>query len=71
MLQALRVSVGQLGIIGRIKLKIVKEIPVRRWVTAVMPLPAGQGLQHLWHVCGEPDPVEPDNSQLAAHPQQC
>jgi len=32
MFQALRVSVGKLGILGRVKLAIVKEIPVRRWV---------------------------------------
>lgn len=28
--QALRVSVGQLGIIGRVKFRIVPEVPVRR-----------------------------------------
>jgi hypothetical protein len=32
LLQALRVSVGQLGIIGRVKFHIVPEVPVRRWV---------------------------------------
>jgi hypothetical protein len=34
-LQALRVSVGQLGIIGRLKMKIVKEVPVRRLVASL------------------------------------
>lgn len=29
-LQALRVSVGRLGIIGRVKFHIVLEVPVRR-----------------------------------------
>lgn len=28
--QALRVSVGKLGILGRVKLHIVPEVPVRR-----------------------------------------
>jgi hypothetical protein len=36
--QALRVSVGQLGIIGRLKMKIVKEVPVRRYVALLQAL---------------------------------
>jgi hypothetical protein len=28
--QALRVSLGKLGILGRVKLQIVPEVPVRR-----------------------------------------
>lgn len=31
LVQALRVSVGKLGIIGRVKLQLVQEIPVRRY----------------------------------------
>lgn len=31
MLQALRVSVGKLGILARVKLHIVQERPVHRW----------------------------------------
>lgn len=29
--QALRVSVGKLGVLLRIQFRIVKEVPVRRW----------------------------------------
>lgn len=36
-LQALRVSVGKLGIIVRLKLKIYHEVPVRRTLTALNP----------------------------------
>ena len=38
LLQALRVSVGKLGIIARLQLKIVKEIPVKRTLTALTPV---------------------------------
>lgn len=37
LLQALRVSVGKLGIIARLRMRIVRELPVRRSLAALTP----------------------------------
>eukprot|EP00775_Hariotina_reticulata_P010758 gene10758-10914_t len=46
LMKALRVSVGKLGVIGRVKLHIVKEVPVQRMIKALTPPEFLALLQH-------------------------
>jgi hypothetical protein len=50
-LQALRVSVGKLGIIGRVKLQLVQEIPVRRYADWFISLFNSEALDSCSIVC--------------------
>lgn len=72
--QALRVSVGKLGIIGRVQLAIVPEVPVRRSLKALsyrqfldMVNAAQQGA-----LAGQPPPMWMNETQLfwLPHTQQ-
>lgn len=59
--QALRVSLGNLGVITRAKLRIIREVPVRRELTKLTPpafLEMMQQLQEAALAGGEEDPAK-------------